>query len=34
MQLRLEFMEKKEDLQPALNTLHKAIDGMRDNNYW
>ncbi|XP_065896679.1 inverted formin-2-like isoform X3 [Dysidea avara] len=26
MQLRLEFMEKKEDLQPALDTLHKAID--------
>jgi len=27
MQLRLEFLEKKEELQPALETLHKAIDG-------
>jgi len=27
MQLRLEFVEKKEELQPALDTLHKAIDG-------
>ena len=27
MQLRLEFVEKKEELKPALDTLHKAIDG-------
>jgi len=29
MQLRLEFIEKKGDLQPALDTLHKAIDGKK-----
>ena len=27
MQLRLEFAEKKEDLQPALKTFHEAVDG-------
>jgi len=27
MQLRLEFAEKKEDLQPALKTFHDALDG-------
>ena len=27
MQLRLEYIEKKEELQPALVTLHEAIDG-------
>ena len=27
MQLRLEYIEKKEELQPALAILHEAIDG-------
>ena len=27
MQFRLEFEEKKEDLQPALKTFHNAVDG-------
>jgi len=27
MQLCLEFLEKKEDLQPALKTFHDAVDG-------
>ena len=27
MQLRLEYTEKKEELQPALAILHEAIDG-------
>lgn len=27
MQLRLEFAEKKEDLEPALKTFHEAVDG-------
>jgi len=34
MQLRLEFMEKKEDLQPALDTFHKAIEGKRITIYF
>jgi len=28
MQLRLEYLEKKEELQPALVILHEAIDGI------
>ena len=27
MLLRLEFAEKKGDLEPALETFHKAVDG-------